>query len=110
MFDIKVTFDRLDRKLERLAENVRKLDGALQLSLSELLTPAFMQANTQFFSLDEMLKGSPFEVHSAEDFKTIPVDQWDNYVWATTDFPTWRDMLHGAVVEKLRRDPLLLGQ
>jgi len=106
MFDIKVNFDGLNRRLERLANNARKLEGTRQLSLSELLTPAFMQANTQFFSLDEMFQGSPFEVNSAQDFKTIPNDQWDNYIGATTKFSTWNEMLYGAVTEKLRRDLL----
>jgi hypothetical protein len=61
-----------------------------------------MAKHTPFSSFEAMLRASPFEVETAEDFKAIPDDEWDVFIRKTTPFDSWQEMQKEAGVEWLR--------
>jgi hypothetical protein len=99
-------FDELRGDFERLARNAEQLQGSHSVLIFDLLTPAFMSANTRFASFEAMLAASPFTVESTEEFERISDNEWDAYVCANTTFTTWQEMLDEAVKQKIERDLL----
>lgn len=88
--------DATVRKLEGLETRLQAIDGQHQVPLAELLTPEFIQRQTDFTSLEQWIQASGFKIKSAEDFKNIPADQWDEFVARSTKFPDWNTMLQAA--------------
>ncbi len=74
--------------LERIQQNAEKLNGTRQVQLKDLLTPQFMEQYTEFTSFEQMFEQSPFTVHSIDDFKAIPDEQWDAFIQMHTRFAT----------------------
>lgn len=95
---MKITgFDKLQKKLDKFAQNAAALDGGHSVPVSELLTPAFVARHTQFASADELFEQSGFKIESPEDFVAIPDDEWDEYIRSVSGFSNWRAMLSKAV-------------
>lgn len=71
--------------------------------LDEILTDEFIQKNSSFGSLDEFVANSGFDFSTQESFESIPEDQLDSYVSASTCFKSWQDMLGAAAEELIAR-------
>jgi hypothetical protein len=52
-----------------------------------------------------IFKASGFDIKSADDFKAIPDDQWDNFSRANTTFPNWHEMLGEAGTAFVKMKP-----
>lgn len=94
-FEIK-GLDELQNKLKNLQFDIEKLSGEQKLSFKDIFPTSFMRRFTQFSSIDEMVKNSPFKVECEEDFKNIPDIDWDKYVKEKTYFQSWDQMLSKA--------------
>ncbi|RQO35986.1 hypothetical protein DBR37_06460 [Herminiimonas sp. KBW02] len=92
-------FDELQKKLTKLADNAKKLDGANQVPLKDLLSDAFIKRHSAFSDVDELFKTSGFAVESQEDFAAIPDTEWDQFIEKSTSFSSWNDMLGAAIKE-----------
>ncbi len=101
-------FDKIQRKLNQLAENARQLHGPHEVSFRDLFSPTFMQANTQYGSFSELLEASPFPVETKEDFAKIPDEEWDAYIRQSTRFSSWKEM-QSAAAKEYARERLLRG-
>jgi hypothetical protein len=100
MFEIDMSgMKDLERKLNELSHAAESLDGNHEVPIAELLTPGFLAKHSQFASLDDLIAASGFKVESAEDFKAIPDEPWDQFIKSNTDFDSWTEMLPGAVAE-----------
>lgn len=100
----KVTgFGELQKKLKKMADGARELDGQHQVSVVELLTESFLAKHSSFSSAQELFDSSGFKVESAEDFKAIPDAEWDAYIASVSDFKSWSEMLQSATVEYAKR-------
>lgn len=86
----------LQKRLQKLANDAEALDGSHDVPLDELLSEPFVREHTQFSSLSELIEKSGFDVQSAEDFKAIPDDEWDQYIRSISSFADWRAMLGSA--------------
>lgn len=94
---MKITgLDDLQKRLEKLADDAESLNGPHDVPLDELLDQSFLQKHTHFSSLSELIENSDFDVQSAEDFKAIPDDDWDQYIRSISKFPDWKSMLSSA--------------
>lgn len=97
---MKITgFDKLQKKLDTLAKNVRKLDGQHSVPVPDLLTPTFVARHTRFKSADELFDNSGFKIESPEDFKAIPDEKWDAYIRSVSNFDGWNSMMSEATGE-----------
>ena len=93
-FEIKGLKEAQD-KLKKLADDAEKLDGQ-SVPLSEVLTDEFVQKNSPFDSLDNLIKASGYTVESQEDLEAIPDEEWDRFISENTDFDSWQEMIDSA--------------
>ena len=96
--EIKVT-GNFRQRLHDLAQKSRELDGQHEIPLSELMPDDFVGASSSFPSLKELFAASPFEIHTLDDFKAIPDEDWDKFISTNTTFATWGEMQQAAVRE-----------
>ena len=82
-------------KLKKLSEDAEQLDGQ-SVALSEVMTDIFIQNNSSFSSLDDLIKASGFTVESQADFEAIPDDEWDDFISKNTNFDSWQEMINSA--------------
>lgn len=101
---VKITgMDSLEKKLKKIADRARELDGKHQIALTDLLIESFIAKHTNFVNAQELFDNSDFKVDSAEAFKAIPDDEWDQYISSVSSFDSWKEMLHSASAEYAKR-------
>ncbi len=67
-----------------------------EIPVGEIFDEAFMQANTDFETFDEMVAASPSEAESAESLELVPDGSWDSFVEETTAFADEEEMVFAA--------------
>lgn len=87
------------RKLKELEQNANKLKGDNSVPITELFHPNFMLSYTQFNTIEDMFKKSPFKIDSEEDFKAIDESKWDMFIVVSTKFDSWEEMQETAATE-----------
>lgn len=85
--------------LDDLQKRLKSLSQVQQLSLADLLTPAFVSSCSKFSNVQELFDSSGFRVDSVEDFQAIPDAAWDEYIRDNTTFPDWASMQKQAHTE-----------
>lgn len=85
--------DELEKKLKKMEKATKDLSGTHEVPLSELLTTSFMEENSSFSSIDQLLSNGGF---GQEEFDKIPKDQLDKHISVTTKFNSWEEMLNEA--------------
>lgn len=102
--NLKITgLDELQKKLNKMADGARELDGEHQVAIPDLLTEAFIGEHTNLKDAQELFDKSGFKIDSPEDFKVIPDDEWDKYIASVSDFDNWQEMLQSAIAEFAKR-------
>lgn len=94
-----IEIDGLDEfmdSLDEMEQSVEQLANKQSVSFEELFTYSFMKDNTNFTSIDELLKSGNFIVNSQEDFESLPEDELDVHIANTTKFSTWNEMFSSA--------------
>ncbi|CEN21186.1 hypothetical protein [Paraclostridium sordellii] len=94
-----IEIDGLDEfmdSLDQMQQSAEQLANKQSISLDELFTYSFMKDNTNFTSIDELLKSGNFIVNSQEDFESLPEDELDVHIANTTKFSTWNEMFSSA--------------
>ncbi len=79
----------------------QKLHNEDFVQLDELFPDDFMEVNTDFKSIDQMLVESTFNIKTQEDFEKIQLEKWDKFVKCQTKFPSWKNMQDVAMLEWL---------
>ncbi|OOE81419.1 hypothetical protein BZG72_11170 [Salinivibrio sp. PR6] len=101
---VKITgMDSLQKKLKKMADGARELDGQHQVAIPDLLTESFLAKHTKFTNAQELFDNSGFKIDSPEDFKAIPDDEWDQYISSVSSFESWNEMLQSATAEYAKR-------
>lgn len=94
----------IQKKLDDLSRRAKKLDGAQNVPVTELLAPAFLSRCSHFKSAGEMFEASGFAVNSQEDFDAIPADRWDAFIRQSTGYGSWEEMFKAASVAWVKRE------
>ncbi|MFC4246077.1 hypothetical protein ACFOZ7_03570 [Natribaculum luteum] len=85
------------------AENVHDCDD--EIPITDLFDTAFVQANTEFESFDDLVAASPSDADSAAKLETVSHGEWDEFVAETTDFEDEKELVMAArdhwIAEKL---------
>ncbi|WP_455931523.1 hypothetical protein [Priestia aryabhattai] len=89
-------FDELNERLNDMSNKADELNGENQVELGQLLNEGFMQANTNFDSLNDMFEKSPFDIKTSDDFEAIPQGQLDEFISNHSKFSSWNTMLETA--------------
>lgn len=88
--------DDLQQDLEQMQQAIEDLGEEREVSFEELFTEEFMEENTDFSSIDDLLEAGGFHADTNEEFEAIPEDELDAHVAKTTRFETWEEMLSEA--------------
>ena len=99
-------FDKVMKKLDRLAANARALSGEHRVPVSELFNPDFMRAHASVGGFQEFIERGGLEFETEAEFAAIPVSKWDEVVRAQTRFDSWADMKRAAGAEWAKRQLL----
>jgi hypothetical protein len=95
----KSNIDEVIRDLERKKRNIEEISGSHKIPYDDLFTSEFMQENTKFKSIHEMIQSSGFPIKSSEDIEKIPDDEWSGFIQKNTSFPNWKEMIETAGME-----------
>jgi len=88
--------DELTKKLDSLATKAKELDGTHSVSISDVLTPAFIVEHTRFSTINELFAAGGFECETQGQFEAIPEGNLDDFIRAESPFESWQDMLGAA--------------
>jgi hypothetical protein len=91
-----MSFDNAFRKLTDLQRRMAALDGEHAVRFDELFNDEFMLRNTDFDSVAAMFAASGYKIESADDFKAIPDEPWDDFIRNRTRFASWQEMKEAA--------------
>ena len=89
--------DKLQKDLQRMERNAKKLHGTQNISFEKLFTPAFMRKYSNYSSIDALLKAGGFQAGTNEEFESIPKKELDAHISKSTKFKSWQAMLDEAV-------------
>lgn len=95
--------DKFQRDLSNIAKKAQELEGQKNFSFEELFNVSFMNKHTSFTNFNDFLVAGGFIVNSAEDFKAIPDDEFDEYIQKSTKFTSWSQMQEEATGEYVAR-------
>jgi len=90
------------KKLKRLAQNVRSLEGTNSIPMGDVLTDEFIQANTNFKNIDDLFEKAGYKVENQADFEAIPQEDIDNFVRENSKFDSFTALQQEAVNEFVR--------
>ena len=100
---IKITgLDKLQRKLRRLEQNARRIDGTNSVPFTDLFGPRFMVRYTSYSTISDFLEASGYTVQSQADFEAIPESALDEHVRGSSRFSSWGEMLEAAGQEWIK--------
>lgn len=81
--------------LKRVEKNAKKLDNTkITVPLEELVTDRFIQKNSKFKSLDEMVTKSGYELKDFGELREV-----DKFISQNSRFSSWIELLDEAMVE-----------
>lgn len=93
MLKVKVSgLNELKKQLKQLEKASKELSQTKQVSFKELFPRSFMEKYTSFSSMDELVDAGFGDL----DFESIPDDEFDKHISATTKFDNWDEMLGEA--------------
>lgn len=85
--------NKLSKKIDKLIDNAKSIEGENHVKFDELFPPSFMCKYTSFKTIDEFEEKSNFDFKNMED---IPENELDHFVNSNTTFSSWKDMLTTA--------------
>lgn len=95
---MKLKIDGLDKtlnKLKRIEKNSKQLEGTkTAVTLKEVVNDRFVQKNTKFRSLDEMVEKSGYEI---EDFGEV--EEVNRFISKNSRFSSWEELHSKAISE-----------
>ncbi|WP_338214704.1 hypothetical protein [Lacticaseibacillus salsurivasis] len=91
----------LERKLERMAQNAKELEGMRSVPFDELFTRSFMSQNSKSLSIESFL--GDLGITDQASLRAFPEDKLDEKVKADTSFNNWQEMLNAASSAYVKR-------
>lgn len=89
-------FKGIDNLIDQKLKNLKELEKIKEIPFHLLFNSKFLAKCSSFISLDDMIEKSGFKVKTAEDFKAIPDDEWENFITQNTTYSSWEEMQKDA--------------
>ena len=86
----------LSKKLQKITNNARALNGKHSVPLGELMPPSFVSRHTRFENIDALFDAGGFKADTADEFAAIPDDKLGEFIKANSKFSSWEEMLGEA--------------
>lgn len=67
-----------------------------------LFNPAFLQANSKWNSMDDIIWRSGFGIVNLAEVENVNMDKWNEYVRKNTEMDTWYDFGKLAMIEWMK--------
>lgn len=100
MLQVKVSgLNELENQLKQMEKGSKELSQTTQLSFEELFPCSFMKKYTSFSSMEELVNAGFGDL----DFESIPDDEFDSHISASTKFNSWDEMLGEAASQYAMR-------
>lgn len=90
-------FKELEKRLDKMSREAKKLDGEHTVNLTELFPAGFMITHTQSNSIEDFL--SDLGVSDQSTFEALPHEDLDKKVMAETDFDSWDKMYEAGTAQ-----------
>ncbi len=91
--------DKLNKDLNKLSENAKRLDGSHDVSFEELFPNDFMSKNTNFSNMQKFLDDFDPRMTNESFVDVQKTKEWESYVESNSRFESWDDMLGTATEE-----------
>lgn len=72
------------------------------VTFQHLFNPKFLEANSKFTSMDDILWRSGFGVMNFLEVENVNQDKWNAYIAKNTDCETWHDFGKLAMIEWMK--------
>ncbi len=90
-------FKELEKRLDKMSREAKKLDGEHSVNLTELFPESFMSTHTHSSSIEEFLLD--LGVSDQSTFEELPHEDLDAKVKAETDFDSWNKMYEAGTAQ-----------
>lgn len=93
-------FDELSKKIDKISDNAKEMNGTSDMSIDTLFNPEFMKKYTNEEDIVKFVESSELSIKNQVDFnEMIQTKEWDTYVSENTNFSSWHEMLEKALGE-----------
>lgn len=93
-------FDELSKKLDKISDNAKKINGTSDMSIDTLFNSEFMKKYTNEEDIIKFVESSELSIKNQDDFNEMTqTKDWDTYVSENTNFSSWHEMLEKALNE-----------
>lgn len=72
------------------------------ITFQELFNPKFLEANSKFTSMDDILWRSGFGIMNLLEVESVNQDKWNAYIAKNTSCATWHDFGKLAMVDWMK--------
>ncbi len=73
-----------------------------QVTFQELFNPKFLQENSKFTSMDDMIWRSGFGIMNLLEVENVNQDKWNEYIAQNTECATWHEFGKLAMIEWMK--------
>lgn len=82
--------------LNKLISNAEQLNGGNLVPLGEILNEDFLQANTDFETVEDLFQKAGYQIDSQEDLDTVPQEDIDVFISKNTKYATFSELMADA--------------
>lgn len=72
------------------------------ITFQELFNPKFLESNSKFTSMDDILWRSGFGIMNLLEVESVNQDKWNEYIAKNTDCTTWHDFGKLAMIDWMK--------
>ena len=73
-----------------------------KVSFQELFNPKFLQENSKFTSMDDMIWRSGFGIMNLMEVEKVNQDKWNEYIATNTECTTWHELGKVAMIDWMK--------
>ena len=73
-----------------------------RITFQELFNPKFLQENSKFTSMDDMIWRSGFGIMNLMEVEYVNQDKWNEYIAKNSDCETWHDFGKLAMIDWMK--------
>ena len=73
-----------------------------KVTFQDLFNPAFLEANSKFTSMDDMIWRSGFGIMNLLEVENVNQDKWNEYIAKNTECATWHEFGKVAMIDWMK--------
>ncbi len=100
--------DNTKKQLKGIENRINK-DILGEVEYSKIFTKEFMTRNSEFKTIEELLKCCHNNIDTNKDYERIPVEILDKVVKEKSKFNSWEEMKNKAAVEYTKKELNKIG-